>query len=296
MMKLFRRSTSEGIGTTGTYKKIAESEKVQEAKSQSELRNNAKLNRNKLSSDLTQTPNSRETPPPALPFNPPTMPIPPPPEDRYHSLVKLNRTSTASTTSTASSGRNSQDQSSSEKLSRSSQGSHKTSIRPSEEEMRLSRERFNKESKKPGRPVKLDAPSWGDEFAQITWEPPPPEVPGGELPSIDKYLIEKRDIEMRVWVMAAEVNGDETCCVVRNLREDSTYEFRISAINRHGQGQASAVFPLQRLLVCVSIPWKNPYFSSELESERLKPYNRRGRRLSAAMRKVGRQLSSQFSR
>lgn len=63
---------------------------------------------------------------------------------------------------------------------------------------------------------------------------------------IQGYIIEKRDVDMRIWMTAAEISGSLTTGTVNGLREDSTYEFRVCAVNKAGQGAPSDPVLLER--------------------------------------------------
>lgn len=83
---------------------------------------------------------------------------------------------------------------------------------------------------------------WGGDYAELRWSAPKDEGCG----TIERYVIEKRDIDMRIWMTAAQVPGTDTIGTVRSLREDSTYEFRVCAVNRKGQGFPSDSVLLER--------------------------------------------------
>ena len=67
----------------------------------------------------------------------------------------------------------------------------------------------------------------------LSWERP--EEDGGA--DILHYVVEKRESSRISWVTSHEVNK-ETSCSVPNLLENNEYIFRVSAVNKYGQGSA----------------------------------------------------------
>ncbi|KAI6175533.1 hypothetical protein M3Y97_00699600 [Aphelenchoides bicaudatus] len=88
----------------------------------------------------------------------------------------------------------------------------------------------------PGPPIQVHADSIGPNFVTITWQPPADS--GGS--KISGYVVEKREIGSTIgWEMTNDYNVTGTEFTVPNLREFSTYEFRVIAINSYGRGLPS---------------------------------------------------------
>lgn len=86
----------------------------------------------------------------------------------------------------------------------------------------------------PGKPGNPAVDDYDSDFVKLSWKKP--ESDGGA--PITGYVIEKKD-KYGDWEKAAEVGGDVTAGRVDGLVEGQTYEFRVRAVNKGGQGEAS---------------------------------------------------------
>ncbi len=68
----------------------------------------------------------------------------------------------------------------------------------------------------------------------IAWKAP--DSDGGA--EIEKYIIEKRE-KGKQWQKASEVGGLADKATIQNLQEGKEYEFRVTAVNKGGNGQPS---------------------------------------------------------
>ena len=68
---------------------------------------------------------------------------------------------------------------------------------------------------------------------QLSWAAP--ENDGGE--PVTEYLVEKRDVRKSTWVRVTTVRTDTTTVTAEGLIEGVDYLFRVSAVNRLGQGE-----------------------------------------------------------
>lgn len=84
---------------------------------------------------------------------------------------------------------------------------------------------------KPGTPELVD---WNKDHVNLQWDPPKDD--GGA--AIEKYVIEKK-MENGDWQYAEEVPGEQTTATVNHLKEGTTYQFRVKAINKAGESAPS---------------------------------------------------------
>ena len=73
--------------------------------------------------------------------------------------------------------------------------------------------------------------------ATVTWAPPASD--GGS--PITSYVIEKREGGRGRWTKCNKYDVPETTFIVTDLNEGHDYEFRVSAVNKAGAGEPSAV-------------------------------------------------------
>ncbi|CAF4156732.1 unnamed protein product, partial [Adineta steineri] len=71
------------------------------------------------------------------------------------------------------------------------------------------------------------------ESAVISWKPPLDN--GGS--NIERYIVEKQDVERGTWGPAGEVNGDNTSLRVNKLTPGKEYLFRVRAVNKEGESE-----------------------------------------------------------
>lgn len=82
---------------------------------------------------------------------------------------------------------------------------------------------------------------------KLRWEPPLAD--GGS--EITNYIIEKRETSRPNWALVtANISGHSTDCSVERLIEGHEYQFRVSAENQYGVGDARMTEPVMV---------KNPY-------------------------------------
>lgn len=82
---------------------------------------------------------------------------------------------------------------------------------------------------------------------KVRWEPP--RADGGS--EITNYIMEKRETSRANWALvSANINGHVTDCTVEKLIEGHEYQFRVSAENQYGVGDAIMTDPVMV---------KNPY-------------------------------------
>ncbi|XP_050099300.1 twitchin isoform X8 [Anopheles aquasalis] len=86
----------------------------------------------------------------------------------------------------------------------------------------------------PGKPKPVD---WSRKFVMLEWKEPESD---GNAP-IQKYIIEKKDVNSTKWQKAMETDGPETKAKVPDLFEGTTYQFRVKAVNKGGQSPYSPV-------------------------------------------------------
>lgn len=89
---------------------------------------------------------------------------------------------------------------------------------------------------KPGPPESPEVTEVDKENATLTWQPPTTD--GGS--PVTGYVIERRMTSSARWVICNKEPVPELTYKVTDLMEDSEYEFRISAVNKVGQGEPSS--------------------------------------------------------
>ena len=88
----------------------------------------------------------------------------------------------------------------------------------------------------PGPPLDLEITNWDKNFVDLTWKQP--EKDGGA--PILKYVVECKEKFGKDWVKCG-LTDDATCNIKVEdvIKEGKTYEFRVKAINKAGEGQPS---------------------------------------------------------
>ncbi|XP_040159959.1 twitchin isoform X7 [Anopheles arabiensis] len=86
----------------------------------------------------------------------------------------------------------------------------------------------------PGKPKPTD---WSRKFVMLEWKEPESD---GNAP-IQKYIIEKKDVNSTKWQKAMETDGPEPKAKVPDLFEGTTYQFRVKAVNKGGHSPYSPV-------------------------------------------------------
>ncbi|KAI6180537.1 hypothetical protein M3Y98_00731100 [Aphelenchoides besseyi] len=87
----------------------------------------------------------------------------------------------------------------------------------------------------PEAPLRLVVTEVGHDFATVAWDKPKHD--GGSL--ITGYIIEKKDINRRVFQRVGQVSGHKNNLYVDELDMETTYLFRVAAFNRFGIGEYS---------------------------------------------------------
>ena len=87
----------------------------------------------------------------------------------------------------------------------------------------------------PGKPTNVEATDWDKDHVDLKWNAP--ESDGGA--PITGYIIEKRMKGTTKWEKGAEVGGEATNGTVPNLEAGKEYEFRVKAVNKKGESDAS---------------------------------------------------------
>jgi hypothetical protein len=85
---------------------------------------------------------------------------------------------------------------------------------------------------KPGRP---EVDDFDTDWVKLKWDKP--EFDGGS--PISGYIIEKKDDLTGKWEVCARTEGEEPSGKVRGLVEGVKYQFRVKAVNRAGESDAS---------------------------------------------------------
>lgn len=88
----------------------------------------------------------------------------------------------------------------------------------------------------PGPPLDLEVKDWDKNFVDLSWKPP--EKDGGA--PILRYLVECKEKFGKEWIKCGLT--DDANCVTKVediIQEGKTYEFRVKAINKAGEGQPS---------------------------------------------------------
>lgn len=86
----------------------------------------------------------------------------------------------------------------------------------------------------PGKPGNLRPTDWDRDHVDLAWTAP---IEDGGSP-ITGYIIEKKD-KYGQWEKALDVPADSCKATVPDLIEGQTYEFRVRAVNKAGQGEPS---------------------------------------------------------
>ncbi|KAK6747288.1 hypothetical protein RB195_000476 [Necator americanus] len=87
----------------------------------------------------------------------------------------------------------------------------------------------------PGKPHTPEVTDWDADRVSLQWEPP--DSDGGA--PITQYIIEKKGKHGREWQECGKVSGDETTATILGLKEGEEYQFRVTAVNKAGPGEAS---------------------------------------------------------
>lgn len=87
----------------------------------------------------------------------------------------------------------------------------------------------------PSKPKDVQVVDWDKDHADLTWQPP--DSDGGA--PITGYVIEYKEKFAKDWVKGIEVPADQLKGTCPKLKENSTYEFRVRAINKAGPGEPS---------------------------------------------------------
>ena len=94
---------------------------------------------------------------------------------------------------------------------------------------------------KPGPPGIPQFSEVTDTSIRLTWTPP--EDDGGA--PITNYVIEYKLKDGKTWTQANDETVADTTFIVKRLKTDSEYVFRVSAVNKVGQGPPSQNTPAQ---------------------------------------------------
>ena len=88
----------------------------------------------------------------------------------------------------------------------------------------------------PGPPLDLEVTDWDKNFADLKWKAP--EKDGGA--PILKYLVECKEKFAKEWIKCGMTDEAELETKVKDvIKEGKTYEFRVKAVNKAGEGQPS---------------------------------------------------------
>ncbi|PIO60342.1 fibronectin type III domain protein, partial [Teladorsagia circumcincta] len=87
----------------------------------------------------------------------------------------------------------------------------------------------------PGKPHTPEVTDWDADRVSLEWQPP--DSDGGA--PITQYIIEKKGKHGREWQECGKVSGDETTATILGLKEGEEYQFRVTAVNKAGPGEAS---------------------------------------------------------
>uniref|UniRef100_T1JBD4 cAMP-dependent protein kinase n=1 Tax=Strigamia maritima TaxID=126957 RepID=T1JBD4_STRMM len=104
----------------------------------------------------------------------------------------------------------------------------------------------------PGCPTIADSESSLDSV-ELRWTPP--EHKGSDV--LDKYIVEQRDLELKIWMKALEVLPMKTYATISRLKEETSYEFRVVAVNKYGTGLPIKEF-LEKAKEDFEEKWKSP--------------------------------------
>jgi titin len=87
----------------------------------------------------------------------------------------------------------------------------------------------------PEQPQHMFITEIGHDYATVNWDKPT--YDGGS--QITGYVVEKKDINRRVFQRVGQVSGHKRDLFVEDLDYENTYVFRIAAVNRFGIGEFS---------------------------------------------------------
>lgn len=93
----------------------------------------------------------------------------------------------------------------------------------------------------------------GADYATVAWDKPIND--GGS--QITGYIIEKKDINRRVFQRVGQVSGHRRNIFVEDLDMETTYVFRVAAINRFGVGEFS-----DTMEVSIGLPYTAPVMTT----------------------------------
>ena len=86
----------------------------------------------------------------------------------------------------------------------------------------------------PGPPQDLEITNWDKDFVDLAWKPP---LKDGGAPILN-YVVECKEKFSKEWIKCGASNSCETK-VEDVIREGKTYEFRVKAVNKAGEGEPS---------------------------------------------------------
>ena len=96
----------------------------------------------------------------------------------------------------------------------------------------------------PGPPLNLQISDWDKSFVDLNWQPP--EKDGGA--PVLRYVVEAKEKFGKEWVRCGLTEDASLATRVEDgIQEGKTYEFRVKAVNKAGEGQPSA--PTKPVLV-----------------------------------------------
>ena len=129
----------------------------------------------------------------------------------------------------------------------------------------------------PGPPLNVEITDWDKNFAQLTWEPPQSD---GGAPVL-RYLVECKEKFGKDWTKCL-LTEDETCSgrVEDIIQEGKTYEFRVKAVNKAGEGQPS----LPTKQVVIKSRFVKPFILGDVMTDQV---TKRGQNLSWDIRYGG---------
>ena len=89
----------------------------------------------------------------------------------------------------------------------------------------------------PGPPLDLEIINWDKDFVDLSWKPPEKD---GVAPILN-YVVECKEKFSNSWIKCASTK-DDTCSakVQEVIKEGKTYEFRVKAVNKAGEGEPSS--------------------------------------------------------
>ena len=105
----------------------------------------------------------------------------------------------------------------------------------------------------------------------LSWQAP--DKDGGS--PVTGYYVERRSATSKRWVFITREPVKETRCAVRDLYEDTQYEFRVSAENKAGCGQPSLPSkpvvtrdPWGKLTVCIIVCNHQPKSKVDMKEDK----------------------------